>query len=149
MSSRLLAGLGTGAVLLGALTMTRGIGPSLGVGVVAGGLVIFALQRGSLKLFPSSSPSSDEEPLEALKRRYVDGSMSHETYEEKLETLFRTETVADLEGDLPGEATKRETPAPEQPTTRTDAGPQANQPRSGRCGPRQRRSNAPVRRRDR
>jgi uncharacterized membrane protein len=44
-----------------------------------------------------SSDTSDETPLERLRRRYADGELTDEQFERKLERLLETETLEDVE----------------------------------------------------
>jgi len=44
-----------------------------------------------------SNDTSDETPLERLRRRYADGELTDEQFERKLERLLETETLEDIE----------------------------------------------------
>jgi len=44
-----------------------------------------------------SIDTSDETPLERLRRRYADGELTDEQFERKLERLLETETLEDVE----------------------------------------------------
>jgi uncharacterized membrane protein len=44
-----------------------------------------------------SSDTSDETPLERLRRRYAEGKLTDDQFERKLERLLETETLADIE----------------------------------------------------
>jgi uncharacterized membrane protein len=45
------------------------------------------------------SDTSDETPLERLRRRYAEGKLTDEQFERKLERLLETETLEDAEDD--------------------------------------------------
>ena len=53
----------------------------------------------------SGSESSDETPLETLRRRYAEGELTEAQFERKLERLLETETLEDVEDRARGDRT--------------------------------------------